>query len=184
MKLLYITAFIVGLISLTPKTVLASNPQGEVLYTQVNIHSFKNKVVTWKNYSVDALIPVNTAIIIKPHTGKKVYFAIKDSKTRLVFKNSIASGLTGKEWLAKHAAKSKVNMDKFTPLERECIKNATILLGMRKSAVIVARGFPPLSLTSDLTSSTWTYWINRIDKEEIRFINDKVSQILMHTAPQ
>ena len=176
MKLLYITAFAVGLASLTSEYALASGLKGEVLYTQVNMYSLKDKVVTWANYSVDKLIPVNTAIIIKPHTGKKVYFAIKDTKIRLALKNNITSGLTGKEWLAKHASKSQVNMDNFTPLEREGIKSATVLIGMRKSAVIVARGFPPYSLTSNLASSTWTYWVNHSDKEKILFTNDKVSQ--------
>lgn len=178
MKALYIAALMIGLTSLAPEHTFASNPAGEVLYTQVNMHSLKGRVVTWANYRVDTLIPVNTSIIIKPHTGKKVYFAIEDTNIRLAFKNNITSGLTGKEWLAKHASKSQVNMDNFTPLEREGIKSATVLIGMRKSAVIVARGFPPCNLTTDLTSSTWTYWVNRSDKEKIRFIDDKVSQII------
>lgn len=153
--------------------------KGEVLYSQVNMYSLKGKIVSWANYKVDTLIPVNTAVIIKPDTGNKVFFAIKGTDIRLVLKNkTYKSKLSGKGWLAKHFAKTKVPLEKFTLLEREGIKSASIKIGMSKAAILVARGFPPAHLTPELEATNWIYLTNKWDKEKVLFINGRVSQVI------
>jgi len=177
-KLLYTILISITLAPLASQQAIAIELTGETLYTQVNMYSLKSRVVTWANFNIDTLIPVNTAVIIKPNTGDKVYFAIKGTTTRLAFKNNIVSGFSGKDWLKKHFSKSKVELSKFTPEEHEAIKEGRVQAGMSKASVIIARGFPPATLTPKLTSNEWVYLNNRREKEQVTFVGDKVSQVL------
>lgn len=177
-KLLYAILVSITLVPLAAQQAFAVDPKGEILYTQVNMYSLKGRVVTWANFNIDTLIPVNTAVIIKPNTGDKVYFAIKGTSARLALKNSIVSGLSGNDWLNKHFSKAKVKLNHFTLEEHEAIKKGHTQVGMSKAAVIIARGFPPANLTPKLSLNKWVYLNSRKDKEQVTFTSDKVSQIL------
>jgi hypothetical protein len=49
---------------------------------------------------------------------------------------------------------------------------------MRKSAVIVALGYPPKHKTPSLEANQWRYWSSRFGSFLVHFQDDKVSQIV------
>ena len=156
----------------------ASDMKGQELYTQVNMHSLKGEYVTWVNYGIDSLIPVNTKVLITSISGDDVDFIIKKSGTELSLKNSSRSGLNGKAWAEKHFRTSKVNLKNFSPIDQKGIKKAKVIVGMSKKGVLIARGFPPAHVTPDLNMSEWMYWYNRWNKKKVVFEGDTVEEVI------
>jgi len=160
--------------------VCAAEMKGKTLYTQVNMHSYKGKVVTWVNYNVDAFIPVNTPVeVISVGGWSGLKFKLKDSGLTLKLKNnSRHSGLSDKEWAEKHFGERKVNINRFSKSERNAIEAGEVKVGMSKGAILVARGYPPAHKTPSLKSSSWLYWNTKWNKVQVIFgSDDKVSRI-------
>ena len=158
-------------------TAEAGDKEGETRYTQVNMYSLKGKQLTWVNYKVDTLIPVNTEVLVKTSRWAGASIIIKATGQKLEFKNRERhSGLTDEAWAAKHFGSHKVDLSQFAKLEREAINLAQVEIGMSKKAVIVARGYPPAHRTPSLEAPEWLYWQNRWNKKAVRFdSNGKVS---------
>jgi len=164
--------------SMLPQQAIASDLEGQTLFTQVNIYSLKGKVVTWVNYHVDALIPVNSKVLIERISSSGVVFTVEKTGQRLKLKNkSRHSGLSGEEWANKHFSAKKVNLSKFSKSERQAIKIAKVKKGMSKKAVLVAYGYPPAHKTPSLEASQWLYWITRWNKIIVTFDGNRVSNV-------
>jgi len=157
----------------------ASDLEGKTLYTQVNMHSYKGEVVTWVNYNVDSLIPVNTAVEVISVAGwGGLKFKLTDSGVTLKLKNSRHSGLSNEEWARKHFGEHKVNLGKFSKSERDAIASGAVRIGMSKSAVLVSRGYPPAHKTPSLDASGWLFWDTKWHKKQVNFDSSgKVSGI-------
>ena len=52
-------------------------------------------------------------------------------------------------------------IDALTPVEKEGLRLGIAKKGMRKEAVILAIGYPPLRDTPALDVKTWRYWSSR-----------------------
>ncbi len=146
-----------------------SGMKGKTLYTQENMYSLKGKVVTWVNYHVDTLIPVNTPVVINYVGGSSMSFTIKATGQKLRLKNSRHSGLDGEAWTKRHFGPNRVDLHKFSRLEQEAIAAAEVRKGMSKAAVLVAYGYPPAHRTPSLKANRWLYWINRWNKVAVVF---------------
>ncbi|MDQ6993616.1 MAG: hypothetical protein Q9M31_09075 [Mariprofundus sp.] len=158
----------------TAQSSIAEEFKGKLFFTQVNIYSLKGKVVTWVNYHIDTLIPVNTAITINKVGATGVIFTIKESGQKLKLKNKKrSSGLTGKAWVKKHFSETPIDLQLFTQSERDAIVSADIVVGMSKQAVIVSRGYPPAHKTPSLENPYWLYWQTRWHKIGVTFGGDK-----------
>lgn len=148
----------------------ASDLEGKTLYTQVNMHSYKGKEVTWVNYNVDSLIPVNTAVeVIRASGWGGLKFKLIDSGVTLELNNSRHSGLSDEEWARKHFGEHKVNLGKFSKAERDAIDSGAVKIGMSKDAVLVSRGYPPAHKTPSLEASGWLYWDTKWNKKLVNF---------------
>ncbi|OIO74040.1 MAG: hypothetical protein AUJ57_03240 [Zetaproteobacteria bacterium CG1_02_53_45] len=157
----------------------AAGLKGKTLYTQVNIYSLKGKSVTWVNYQVDSLIPVNTEVTVNYARKSGLAFTIKKTGQKLELNNKKRhSGLDDIAWANKHLGEEMVDLSKFTDFERDAIHAAQVKTGMSRDAVIVSRGYPPAHKTPDLNASEWLYWHNRWNKMAVTFDADgKVSGI-------
>jgi len=145
-------------------------PVGETLYTQVNMYSLKGKVVTWVNYHVDTLIPINTEVVVDDVGSSSVTFTIKETGQTLELTNkSRHSGLSGAQWAGKHFAATRVDRAKFTAAEQKAITAAKVEKGMSKAAVLAAYGYPPAHRTPDLDSDAWNYWITKWKRIVVKF---------------
>ncbi|WP_031434721.1 hypothetical protein [Methylomarinum vadi] len=163
--------------ALKPEEIPAHIVIGDTYYTQFVIRYEKGVHLT-TNFRRGAAIPVNTPVKLLGITSKTIEVEVDDSKQTLLVKN--VEKHTGDDVFAafdKLFGKRKINLAKFTRLERQHIKSGTVAKGMRKNAVVVAIGYPPVTETMNLDSDLWVYWSGRFNKFNVYFKNGKVSRI-------
>ncbi len=147
-------------------------------YTQFVIRYEKGTHAT-TNYRRGASIPVNTKVKLLDITAKTIKLEVENSAQPLIIKNIPKH--TGKDIYQTFDdlfAKKKINLYNFNSLERRNIKNGTVAKGMRKKAVKVAIGYPPITETMNLDADTWVYWSARFNKFNVNFRNGKVSSVV------
>ena len=178
---LFLFLVILSLVSckrtLKPEEIPAHIVVGDTYYTQFVIRYEKGTYLT-TNFRRGAVIPVNTPVKLLNITNKTIEVEVDNSSQKLLVKN--AEKHTGDDVFRafdKLFAKNKINLSQFTRLEREHINSGTVAKGMRKSAVIVAIGYPPITETMNLDSNVWVYWSGRFNRFNVHFKNGKVSRI-------
>jgi len=146
------------------------------VYTQRNMHyniSRNNKIVEGTNYQVGILIPVNSKVILESVNAKQIVFTYQGNK--IILRNIPKyTGIDIAALYARYFAPKKVNLSKFTSMERDAIKVAQVRNGMSKEAVLVSLGFPPAHATPSLKMDQWKYWKNRWITFLVNFKNGKV----------
>ncbi len=163
--------------TLKPEEIPAHIVPGDTYYTQFVIRYEKGTHLT-TNFRRGASLPVNTPVRLLNISSKTIEVEVDNSSQRLLVKN--VEKHTGDDVYRafdKLFAKKKVDLSKFTRLERQHIKSGTVAKGMRKKAVIVAIGYPPVTETSSLDSNLWVYWSGRFNKFNVHFKGDTVSGI-------
>ncbi len=151
---------------------------GETYYTQFAIRYEKNRHLT-TNYRRGPTIPVNTRVNLLSVTAKAIEVQPENMTVPLTIRN--VPKHTGKDVYQAFDdlfAKDKINLNRFTSLERKHIKSGTVAKGMRKKAVTVAIGYPPVTETPGPEADTWVYWSGRFNKFNVNFRNGKVSSIV------
>ncbi|MFA5919851.1 MAG: hypothetical protein WC856_01000 [Methylococcaceae bacterium] len=163
--------------ALKPEALPTNIAVGATYYTQFVIRYEKGTHLT-TNFRRGALIPVNTPVKLLNITSKTIEVQVDNPSQKLLVKN--VEKHTGDDVYRafnKLFAKNKVNLSKFTALERTQIENGTVADGMSKGAVIVAIGYPPITETMNLDSNMWVYWSGRFNKFNVHFKDGKVSKI-------
>jgi len=150
---------------------------GNSYYTQFVIRYEKNVHLT-SNFRRGGAIPVNTKVRLTKITSKTIEVELENSVKPLVIKN--VPKHTGDDVFQafdKLFSMKKLNLRKFNSKERRNIKNGTVAKGMRKKAVNVAIGYPPITYTMNLDADTWVYFSGRFNRFNVNFRNNKVSSI-------
>jgi hypothetical protein len=163
--------------ALKPEELPTNITVGATYYTQFVIRYEKGTHLT-TNFRRGASIPVNTPVKLLNITSKTIEVEVDNSSQKLLVKN--VEKHTGDDVYRafdKLFAKKKVNLSKFTALERTQIDGGTVANGMSKDAVIVAIGYPPITETMNLDSNLWVYWSGRFNKFNVHFKNGKVSKV-------
>jgi len=163
--------------AIKPEELPAHITVGATYYTQFVIRYEKGIHLT-TNFRRGASIPVNTPVKLLNITSKTIEVEVDNSSQKLLVKN--VEKHTGDDVYRafdKLFAKKKVNMSKFTSLERSHIDSGTVANGMSKDAVIIAIGYPPITETMNLDGNLWVYWSGRYNKFNVHFNNGKVSKI-------
>ncbi|MGH8549040.1 MAG: hypothetical protein ACRERU_10655 [Methylococcales bacterium] len=155
----------------------ASVQIGATYYTQVGMFYEKGRYRT-TNYGVGIFIPANTAVELVEF-GSKTFFVTVESTGETV---EVVNSPKHTNWSLAEAfenlfAREPVSLFKFNANERKNIETGSIAPGMSKSAVIVARGYPPSHETLNLKRDQWKYWKNRWDTIIVNFKNDRVVDI-------
>ena len=57
----------------------------------------------------------------------------------------------------------------FTPEEVKAIREAKVIKGMSKEALIMSLGYPPKHMTPSLERDYWQYWKNRFKSFAVKF---------------
>lgn len=160
---------------LTPEVAKMFNEKATV-YTRINMHYYiarGDNIVDTTNYQLGMLIPVNSQVVMQDISRGKLTFLYKGQV--IVLKNTKKySGLDMSGVVSRYFSKKKVDLSKFTAVERRAIREGTVVKGMRKNAVLVSLGYPPKHRTPDLKMDRWTYWKNRWSTFVVFFKNDKV----------
>ncbi len=163
--------------ALKPEQLPANIVVGGTYYTQFVIRYEKGTHLT-TNYRRGASIPVNTPVKLLNITSKTIEVQVDNSNQKLLIKN--VEKHTGDDVYRafdKLFAKKKVNLSKFTALERAQIDRGSVAKGMSKDAVIIAIGYPPITETMNLDSNTWVYWSGRFNRFNVHFKDGKVSKV-------
>lgn len=164
--------------TLKPDELPAHIVVGDNYYTQYVIRYEKGVHLT-TNFRRGASIPVNTKVRLLNIKSKTIEVQPENMARPLLIKN--VKKHTGDDIFAafdKLFAKRKVNLRQFNRLERRHIKKGSVGKGMRKKAVLVAIGYPPITETPDLNMNIWTYWSGRFNRFRVHFRNGKVYKIV------
>ena len=170
---LFATAILAGCAGKSP----IPQKEGKTAVTQINMWSYKGELET-THYAVDTLIPVNSEVQIMDTSSKTITFRVVDTGMEVTLVNKqkyTGMGIDG--IYDRYFGDSKVNLSKFSDLEREAIENGRVVPGMSKDAVLVARGYPPAHRTPTLESDSWRYWQSRFNTIVVNFDDGKVVNI-------
>lgn len=152
----------------------------KTLFTKVNIWFENPGKILATNYHKGSVLPINTRINVIEMNRKLLRF--KDLSTNVVFTLFNVPKHTKKnidELFDAYFATLSVNLDSFSALEQENIKNGTIAVGMSKAAVIAAYGYPPGNKTPSLDYDLWTYWVSRFKRTRgVKFSAGAIVEIL------
>lgn len=149
----------------------------DTYFTQFVIRYEKGTHLT-TNFRRGSAVPVNTQVKLLKIDSKTIEVEWDNSSQKLVIKN--VTKHTGDDVFKafdKLFGKEKVNLAGFSSLERNQITSGSVAPGMRKDAVLVAIGYPPVTETLSLESDRWVYWSGRFNRFNVYFKNGKVSQI-------
>ncbi|MEQ1530752.1 MAG: hypothetical protein ABL925_15665 [Methylococcales bacterium] len=150
---------------------------GDIYYSQVALYYEKGRHLT-TNYRRGIFLPINSQVVLLDINTKHIELEVLPAHSKLRIENiEKHTGDSTTQAFAKLFAKNKVELSKFTELEREKILAGKAAKGMSKKAVIAALGYPPITETPSLSANQWTYWASRFDRFLVNFENDKVSRV-------
>lgn len=150
---------------------------GATYYTQFSLFEEGGEHIT-TNYRRGILVPINTQVRFVDADSRKIVVERLDTGGRLTLVNVPEySGENIRGIFHRTLAESPVDLEAFTPLERDNIKGGTIALGMSKDAVLRSLGYPPKHKTPTLESNVWRYWRHRLGSYLVRFADGKVVDV-------
>lgn len=158
---------------------------GGTYYTAYNIwyEPGKEKALWCINYKTGSVIPAGTEVrnikVTPAAAGRKagaqplsLSFETTDGEQYWVnFVRRFHPGKTLEDY--KAAMFTDKNFAELTrglnAKEIAAIRNAELVVGMSKRAVLISYGLPPEHKTPSLEDATWRYWMNRFRSKEIYF---------------
>lgn len=152
--------------------------EGKQVYTQLSMWADGDKHLT-TNYSVGIHVPINTQVNILDTSAEEIVIEIPDLDNRTV--TIINAAQHTQEDIQgiynRYFGDQPVDLSRFGSSTREAIRAGEIREGMRKDAVLLARGYPPAHRTASTDQNEWMYWRNRFNRVAVHFENDRVSRI-------
>lgn len=164
--------------NLDPEDLPSHVVMGDKYYTQFVIRYEKNAHRT-TNYRRGGSLAVNTPVKLVGINKRMITIELTESGQQIIINNIPKH--TGRDIdsiFDRYFARNKVDLSQFNSLEQKNIKAGTVVKGMRKSAVTVAIGYPPVTETVGLEADTWVYWSHRYNKFNVEFMNDKVVKVV------
>jgi hypothetical protein len=176
----------------------AEQVSGKTFYTTANIWTEKRGQIESTNYHKGAILPIGTKVIIA-----EVFDGTTTLENPLgapVFERFIRfDDETGQSYtllfMPRHASEGMTVWDLFrqyfsenspmgeggafwslTAEEQKSVMAGEIAVGMSKTAVVMAYGYPPGHRTPSLKLDKWTYWENRFKTRTVNFSDDKVRE--------
>lgn len=127
-------------------------------------YTFRYEDDNWPttNYARGATVPINTKVALV--TLGKNSFTIKfvESGTTLKIENVEKHSKRSTLQVAREMLAAKPTaIDKYGKEMEEAIRAGTLRLGMTKTQVLLARGYPPGHETPSLEGDRWKFWSNR-----------------------
>ena len=158
------------------KDAVSSTPKGKTLYTKFSLYYEELRHRT-TNYRKGILVPVNTEVQFVKAGGDTITVKLPSGQELKIENVQNFSGENLDGIFARTFSTEKTDLSQFTEDERAAITAGQVKPGMRKSAVIVALGYPPKHKTPSLDSSEWRYWQNRFATFIVQFDGDKVANV-------
>ena len=132
--------------------------------TLTNLHPDEERVTLYSgNFQQAGLLPICSEVTLTWADPSYLSFTVNKTGTEYYYyEHPLAA-----EPLLQNASRyfgracPQAAIDALTPVEKEGLRLGIAKKGMRKEAVILACGYPPLRDTPDLDSPTWRYWASR-----------------------
>jgi hypothetical protein len=158
-----------------------SASSGSTRYLRYNIHAFekgreiKASYANWTNPgSGHLLIPVSTPIEIGKW-GRGFYFITKDTGKKVYFEfHKKRMGMSVKDYIELITSPKPVSLSSFSEADLEGISEGKARVGMTKTGVMTALGYPATHKTPSLVENTWIYWKNRFATLAVEFDEDGI----------
>ncbi len=150
--------------------------KGQMFYTQFSLY-YEGSCHRTTNYRKGVLVPINTAVKLIKVIDESIFVTLPNGQELEIINIKQYSGEGIEKIFSRTFAINPVDLSVFTEDERESILLGEVTLGMRKTAVIAALGYPPKHKTPNLESDQWQYWNNRFNTFIVSFENGKVTQI-------
>ena len=178
--LLFFLTYLAGIVGIEAAQGASSGP---TKYLKNNIHAYDNGrdiKASYANWTHPGeghlLIPVNTPIeiekwrngfcFISKDTGKKVYFEFH--KKRM--------GMSVEDYIGLITSPEPVSLSSFSETDLEGISEGKARVGMTKTGVMTALGYPAAHKTPSLVANTWIYWRNRFKTMAVEFDGNGIVQ--------
>jgi hypothetical protein len=151
--------------------------EGQPLYTAHNVWYEKADRVFAINYKKGIIIPAGSPVMLDPRGVRSGDSALRFSvpaagiSVTLHLQPKFAPGVTIEALLQRTLTQKPWEqlVEGLDAREIESVRNAVVLTGISKRAVLASYGYPPEHATPSLDGNVWTYWINRFVKKELRF---------------
>jgi hypothetical protein len=176
---LLVLMFIIGLFLFSNS--YADDYKGKTYYTKVNIWYDNPEKVSIDNPHRGAILPAGTRVIFNK-VNREINFTIDSGLTFSLIIRKKGPRKPGRRtytmssldyfnrmFSEKNVTDKDGDFNKFTLEEQRNIKEGTISKGMRREAVLMAYGYPPISSTPSLLSEAWNY-IGRGNRDRILII--------------
>lgn len=125
------------------------------------------------NYWRGALVPINTKVKVLKLKKNSFTFQLVESGEKIVVKNkSEYTNRTGQQVANEMLAEQPTQIDLYGPEMADAIRAGTPRLGMTKTQVLLARGYPPSHETPSLSGPRWKYWQSRFGTQVLMFDGD------------
>ncbi len=156
---------------------------GPTRYLKYNIHAYDNgrdikaSYANWTDVGEGhIIIPVNTPIEIEnwrkgfifktKDTGKKVYFEFHKGRM----------GMSVEEYIGLITSPEPISLASFSEEDLEGISDGKARVGMTKTGVMTALGYPAAHKTPSLVADSWVYWRNRFKTLAVEFDGNGIVQ--------
>jgi hypothetical protein len=147
------------------------------VYTLANLHADeRDKFVSAANFQYVGVIPVCSKVTLLAADRKSLEFKLDATGSTYTYYNHGAAGEPLDRNLARYFGPvcPQAELDALTPLEKDGVRLGVAKKGMRKQAVILAIGYPPVRDTRTLELPTWRYWSTSMSSFIVVFDDDGV----------
>ena len=115
------------------------------------------------------IVPAGTAMTIESMDSNEINFLLADGRKIEFEVQSKRVGMTVEEYAKLITSETSVSLDKFSGLDKKGIKEGRALVGMSKTGVMTALGYPAAHKTPSLESSSWVFWKDRFRTIRVDF---------------
>ncbi|HLP01235.1 MAG TPA: hypothetical protein VK163_04355 [Opitutaceae bacterium] len=127
------------------------------------------------NYWRGTLVPINSKIKVEVLTSNKLILRVLETGESVEVDNASKYTKCDLRTIARRMlAAEPVDLQDFDKDIAAAIKSGTMRLGMTKTQVLMARGFPPAHKTPTLVSDRWQVWPSRYVVQTLVFSDDKL----------
>jgi hypothetical protein len=140
------------------------------IHYQQHSHDAKASYANWTNPGQGHMIlPVNTQVEFGTFRGGFSIIALPARKEILFYYDEGNMRMNITQYQALITSPTPIQMDTFSDQDRKGISDGRAYVGMTKSGVMTAIGYPAAHRTPSLDGNKWIYWTNRFKTFAVQF---------------